>query len=90
MAARWAGKHRESPMPATAVVPSPAPGPWLHSSLCWMGNGGPGHEPCPDLPCLGSGGIDFWRVPMKWIGRVQMGCQAQQAANSPYALILSG
>lgn len=39
---------QQCPQPAPAALLEP--GPWLHGSLCWMGNSGPGQELCPDLP----------------------------------------
>lgn len=79
MAARWAGKHRESPMSATAASPT-----LLLKPFCTQGHGsvvpsaGWGMvaldmSRVQTYPCLGPGGTDFWRVPMKRIRRVQVG-----------------
>lgn len=88
MAARWSGKCKESPVLATALSPT-----LLLQPSCTQGQGSAvpfaawgmvalDMSCVQTYPCLGPGGTDFWRVPMKWIRRVQVGHQAQQAANS--------
>lgn len=89
MAERWAGKHRDSPVPATAVSPTLLPQPTCtqgHDSVVAFAGWGTvalDMSCVQTYPCLGPGGTDFWRVPTTWIRRVQVGHRAQQAANPP-------